>query len=241
MRGNRRRCVRFLIFLCKYVLAAVIAFVMIALFVTACQAEEQALKEAGERTVAHLMAVETEKAILASKVEEKKMDQATTPEVLVIEPEVTQISEPEPEPKPIPEPEPETTTYFDVPLSEDLQDHIMNLCEDHGIDPAVVIAMIEKESCYTATAIGDGGNSFGLMQIQPYWHSGRMEKLGCTDLLDPFQNVTVGVDYLVEMLDWYDGDIAAALTAYNRGSYNGTVTNYAWTVMAIAEELAVAE
>lgn len=233
MRGNKKRCVRFLIFLCKYVLASVIVFVLIALFVTACQAEDEALKAAAAPTIATLEAYEREKAMMASKMEEVKTEQEQTREELISEPEVTQVSEPEPET--------ETNTYFDVPLSEELQDHIMNLCEEYGIDPAVVIAMIEKESCYTVTAIGDSGNSFGLMQIQPRWHSGRMEKLGCTDLLDPFQNVTVGIDYLAEMLDWYGGEIAAALTAYNAGSYSGTVTNYAWAVMAMAEELAARE
>jgi soluble lytic murein transglycosylase-like protein len=63
-----------------------------------------------------------------------------------------------------------------------------------------------------------------------------MEELGCTNLFDPFQNVTVGVDYLAELLDRY-GDIGKALTAYNRGSYKGIVTEYAQDIITMASKL----
>ena len=132
----------------------------------------------------------------------------------------------------------ETVVLYDVPLGEELQLHIISEAESKGIDPAIVMAMAWKESTYRADAIGDGGNSLGLLQIQPRWHGGRMDKLGCGDLLDPYQNVTVGVDYLCELLSRY-GDMGKALTAYNRGHYAGEVTNYAWSVMAKAEDLVV--
>lgn len=137
-------------------------------------------------------------------------------------------------PAPVPE---ETRIYFDVPLSEDLQNHIFRLCEEKGIDPAIIVAMIDRESDFDASNIGDNGNSFGLMQIKPRWHSKRMERLGCNDLLDPFQNVTVGVDYLCEQLNRYDGDMAKALVAYNQGSFKGTVTQYAKDVLEKAGDL----
>lgn len=114
----------------------------------------------------------------------------------------------------------EETRYFDVPLSEDLQDYIFALCENREIDPAIVIAMIRHESNYDPMDIGDGGNSYGLMQVQPRWHSDRMEKLGVSDLFDPYQNVLVGVDYLDEMLDEGEG-MEWALRAYNGGPYRG--------------------
>lgn len=127
-------------------------------------------------------------------------------------------------------------TLYNVPLATDLQLHIISEAEAHGIDPAIILAMSYRESGYNASAIGDGGNSYGLLQIQPRWHAGRMDRLGCTDLLDPFQNVKVGIDYLSELVSRY-GSIDAALTAYNRGHYNGTVTEYARSVLAIAKEL----
>lgn len=123
-----------------------------------------------------------------------------------------------------PETQPETTAteapaaLYDAPLSEELQLHIIQTSEAYGIDPAVVIAVIWKESTYRADAVGDGGNSLGLMQIQPRWHGARMDRLDCPDLLDPFQNVTVGIDILAGHLDSYDGNISMALMAYNAGA-----------------------
>ena len=127
--------------------------------------------------------------------------------------------------------------YYDVLLTRELQDHIFAECEKHGIDPAIVIAMCYRESSYDAGAVGDNGRSFGLMQIQRRYHEERMERLGVTDLLDPLQNVTVGIDFLAELLDRYDGDVEKALTAYNRGHYAGTVTQYAVKVLEVAGEL----
>lgn len=108
-------------------------------------------------------------------------------------------------------------TLYAVPLSEELQLHIIRASEAHDIDPALIIAVIWEESSYKETAKGDSGNSLGLMQIQPKWHKERMDRLDCPDLLDPFQNVTVGVDILAELIDKYDGNISMALMAYNAG------------------------
>ena len=108
-------------------------------------------------------------------------------------------------------------TLYSVPLSAEIQCCIKTLCEEAGIDPAVIIAMAEVESNYDSEALGDGGNSFGLMQIQPRWHSERMAALGVTDLLDPKQNVKVGIDILAELLAKYDGNVEMALVAYNAG------------------------
>ena len=135
----------------------------------------------------------------------------------------------------------EMAKLYDVPLDAELQFRIIGLCEERDIDPAIVMAMIWKESRFHADSVGDGGNSLGLMQIQPRWHSKRMEKLGCTDLLDPHQNVVVGIDYLAESIRRYDGDVAKALVAYNQGSYKGTVTAYAKSVLEKAEEMRGAE
>ena len=127
-------------------------------------------------------------------------------------------------------------TLYNVPLSEELQIYMIELAEVNGIDPAILFAIAHRESNYRADALGDSGSSVGLMQVQPYWHLERMERLGCTDLLDPFQNVTIAVDYLVELLNSY-GTIDKALVAYNRGHYEGTITEYAVAVLNLAEEV----
>lgn len=135
---------------------------------------------------------------------------------------------------------------YDVPLDEEVQFHIAYLCEEANIPAGVVIAMIERESYYTADAVGDNGNALGYLQIWEKWHSDRMERLGVTDLLDPIENITVGVDILAELLAKYDGNIEMALTAYNcgpTGAYNnyfskGIYANdYAERVLEICQEL----
>lgn len=133
--------------------------------------------------------------------------------------------------------------YFDVPLDKDLQNHIMDICEERNIDPRVVFAMIKCESGFRVEATGDGGNSLGLMQIQPRWHHARMERLGCDNLLDPYQNVTVGLDLFGDLLKHY-GNVEHALMAYNGGgSYAnemiaaGQVSTYATRVLECAEGL----
>ena len=132
---------------------------------------------------------------------------------------------------------------YDIPLDDELQDYIIETSEERGVDPAIIIAMIKRESQFDIDIIGDKGKAFGLMQIHPRWHSDRIEKLGVTDLLDPYQNVTVGIDIMAELLD--DGkSVEWALMAYNGGYANanrhieaGTLSGYATDVLKFAEEL----
>lgn len=129
------------------------------------------------------------------------------------------ISETSAEPSTIPtiEPAPEPNPIYNVPLDENLQLYTIQQCEEHNIDPAVVIAMIWQESRYSADAVGDNGNSIGLMQIQERFHHERMAELGCTDLFNPYDNVTVGIDILSALIDKYDGNVEMALMTYNAG------------------------
>ena len=105
-----------------------------------------------------------------------------------------------------------------IPLPMELQTYINNVCKSYEIAPEIVFSMIAKESNYNHKEIGDNGNSYGLMQVQLQWHEDRMNKLGCSDLLNPYDNVLVGVDYLAELLTYYDGNLEKALTAYNAGA-----------------------
>lgn len=137
----------------------------------------------------------------------------------------------------------EKVRFYAVPLSEELQIHIFEECEKHNIAPAIIIAMIERESDFDASNIGDKGNSLGLMQIQPKWHQERMNRLGCTDLLDPFQNVTVGID-IVASLKAKNPDLYWVLMAYNGGQAyanrrieSGNISEYALGIVEMASEL----
>ena len=149
-----------------------------------------------------------------------------------VEPAVTEHVETEP-----------VTTYYDVPLSQDLQDYIFKLCDERGIDPTIVIGIIERESKYDASTIGDNGNSLGLMQIQPRWHQARMTEYNCTNLLNPYENVCIGIDILADLID-SGNSLEWALMAYNGGSgyaydkvSRGEVSDYAYTVLHISKNL----
>ena len=141
--------------------------------------------------------------------------------------------------EPIPTPEIEPVLIYDVPLDEELQLFIIEQAEAHDIDPAIIVSMAKRESTYRADVVGDGGNSFGLLQVQPRWHQERMDRLGVTDLLDPYQNVTVAIDYLSELIE-RDKGIAWALAAYNAGASGankGYGMDYATEVLLNSETL----
>ena len=120
--------------------------------------------------------------------------------------------------------------YFrpDVPLDGDTQALLHAACEEAGITYELALAVIRKETEFQ-NVMGDNGNSYGYMQIQPRWHEDRMERLGVTDLTDPYSNFRVGCDFLAELLSKYT--LEEALTAYNSGKpgkseYATSVMNY---------------
>lgn len=133
----------------------------------------------------------------------------------------------------------EEVHLYESPLEADIQEAVISLCGD-DFDAAVVIAMIERESRCDSQSIGDGGKSKGLMQIQERWHSDRMEDLECDDLLDPIQNITVGIDYLKE-LSSMGKPIEWVLMAYNGGidyaNKKTKTSTYAVEILQRAEEL----
>lgn len=140
--------------------------------------------------------------LLTAKAEEIAPDEGLVEEAPVVMPELYDI---------------EAIAFYPVPLDQDLQTHIIRTCDARGIDHAVVMGMIQRESSFNVETIGDGGDSYGLLQIQPKWHAERMAWFGADDLLNPYQNTTIGIDYLVELIEKYE-DVEMALVAYNAGS-----------------------
>lgn len=157
----------------------------------------------------------------------------------------TVVQETQKEVAELPRPEEPERTYYDVPLTEELQDIIIDAAESCGVDPVLVLAVIEKESGYNPDASGDNGKSQGLMQIWRSAHKKRMKKLGAVNLYDPRDNVIVGVDILAEKLEKYE-DAEKALIAYNAGDAGAKKhyfskgiysSSYSQAVMEIAENI----
>lgn len=121
--------------------------------------------------------------------------------------------------------------YYEIPeqyaaaggyFPEKMQVYTFCLCKQEGVRYALIVAMIERESGYKYDCIGDNGQSAGYMQIMEKWHYDRMEELNCDDLMNPYQNVKVGIDLMKELIDKY-GTIQDALTAYNYGERGARV------------------
>ena len=125
-----------------------------------------------------------------------------------------------------------------------LDEEIVLYCEDIGeqycIAPELLQAMIERESTGNPDAVN--GGCIGLMQIFQKYHLERMERLGVTDLLDPYSNILVGADYISELAERY-GDVALTLDVYNGNSKafynnnNGIISSYAKWILERSEEL----
>ena len=109
-----------------------------------------------------------------------------------------------------------TKLYTNIPLSARFQRFIDEKCKSYGISTNVVMGCIRTESNFQTQIMGDRGEAYGLMQVQKKWHKARMKKVGATDLLEPYDNVSVGIDYLAELYGIY-GNYHKALMAYNGG------------------------
>ena len=136
-------------------------------------------------------------------------------------------------------------TYYDIPLSKDLQLYTYNKCVEYGIPEhyELVLAMMWQESNYTADLISST-NDYGIMQINSCNHSWLVDLLGPTDFLDASDNINAGVYVISKLLIKYD-DEHKALMAYNMGEHGASLnwqagnytSNYSRGVVAKREAI----
>lgn len=131
--------------------------------------------------------------------------------------------------------------HEEIPLDFDLQCHLITVCEEYGVPQSVALGVIQAESSFTATAAN--GSCYGYMQINSINSEWLSEKIGVTDLTDPYQNIRSGVFILSDLYGKYR-DWHKALICYNYGeggaqehvfSKGYTTTSYSRTVMEYAD------
>ncbi|CAG4885920.1 Membrane-bound lytic murein transglycosylase F [Paraburkholderia saeva] len=98
-----------------------------------------------------------------------------------------------------------------------------------GIDPALLMAVIDVESGGDARAVSPRG-ARGLMQLMP----ATAARHGTLDVFDPKQNIAAGARYLGQLLHQF-GTLPLALAAYNAGE--GAVLKYGKQIPPFEETL----
>lgn len=123
--------------------------------------------------------------------------------------------------------QPEQETHaWDVPLTDEELSILLEACEAGHICPSIGLGLIQVESSFRVDALNERSGCYGYCQLNPqYFHTG----------LSPADNIRTGIEYLAYQLERYDGDLEAALTAYNAGYDTGDRT-YAYMVLTAAEE-----
>ncbi len=107
---------------------------------------------------------------------------------------------------------PETTDLLVEEMPASLGALVNTIAANHGVDPALVRAVIKTESNFNRWAVSPKG-ARGLMQLIP--ETGR--RYGVQDFFDPQQNIEGGVRYLKFLLEKFNGNIDLALAGYNAG------------------------
>lgn len=128
----------------------------------------------------------------------------------------------------------------DTYLSKEIQGYCVDIGEMYCVQPELLMAIIETESSGDVNA--RNGDCIGLMQISMKWHKVRADHLKAYDMWDPYNNILIGCDYLVELLEEH-GDISLCLMIYNGQSNafdlyeKGEMSEYATKVLERSAEL----
>lgn len=98
-------------------------------------------------------------------------------------------------------------------------EHVQAAARAHGVEAALIHAVISAESAYDPLARSAKG-ARGLMQLIPETAA----RYGVRNPLDPRQNIDGGTRYLKDLLAMFGNDLRLALAAYNAGE--GAVIRY---------------
>jgi len=98
-------------------------------------------------------------------------------------------------------------------------DEIRAAARQHGVEEAIVRAIIHAESAFNPRALSRVGAQ-GLMQLMPP----TARRFGVSDAFNPQENIQGGVKYLAWLLKRFNGNLTLAAAGYNAGE--GAVDKY---------------
>ena len=104
----------------------------------------------------------------------------------------------------------------------------------YGVDPALILAVINEESRGDSNAQGAAGES-GLMQVKSAtvsWMLGR--PVSADELRDPNLNIQAGTAYLAWQQERYGGDVASIVNAYRAGTASDTPRSQSYVARVLA-------
>lgn len=107
----------------------------------------------------------------------------------------------------------------DNPKRDKVITWVNQIAPHYGIDPQLVMAVIQAESAFNAQALSNK-NAQGLMQLIP----ATAERFGVKDSWNPVQNIKGGTAYLHWLMRHFAGNVEHVLAAYNAGE--GAVERY---------------
>ncbi|TGN14529.1 lytic transglycosylase domain-containing protein [Leptospira ilyithenensis] len=93
----------------------------------------------------------------------------------------------------------------------DLMSFLEKTAMERGVDPNLVKAVVKAESNFKTNAVSPKG-AMGLMQLMPK----TADMLGVDDPMNPYDNLSGGINYLGDMLERF-GKTEEAIAAYNAG------------------------
>jgi soluble lytic murein transglycosylase-like protein len=99
------------------------------------------------------------------------------------------------------------------------RNEILRAAKQHGVDAALIRAVIHAESAFDPKAVSPKG-AVGLMQIMP----DNFKMLALSKPHDPADNIMAGTKFLAQLIDQYAGNLTLSLAAYNAGP--GAVNRY---------------
>jgi hypothetical protein len=92
---------------------------------------------------------------------------------------------------------------------------IADKAEKMGIDPRLAVALAFRESSLNPSTKDGTSGEIGLMQVKPSTAKGM--GFSVEDLRDPAKNIEIGLSYLKQNLEKFEGRPALAAAAYNAG------------------------